>query len=192
MDAAYGLTEFGSRAGSVTVEAEGRYYNRFYFVRPDGTYEYYDKHHLFTYGGEHLEFAGGERRVVVEFRGWRILLQVCYDLRFPVWARNRGDYDMILYVASWPSSRVGAWSALLRARAIENLSYVVGVNRVGDDPSCHYNGASALIDYLGTTLAELPADKAGVLRGEATKEALEAFCAKFPALRDADSFELKN
>lgn len=99
-------------AGSVAVEQDGRYFNRFYFVRPDGATVHYDKRHLFTYGGEHKEYTGGDRRVIAEYKGWRILLQVCYDLRFPVWSRNRDDYDMILYVASWPTPRVEAWSAL--------------------------------------------------------------------------------
>jgi len=126
-------------AGSVAVEQDGRYFNRFYFVRPDGATVHYDKRHLFTYGGEHKEYTGGDRRVIAEYKGWRILLQVCYDLRFPVWSRNRDDYDMILYVASWPTPRVEAWSALLKARAIENVCYVAGVNRVGDDPNCIFN-----------------------------------------------------
>ncbi|MBO7331664.1 MAG: nitrilase family protein, partial [Alistipes sp.] len=123
-------------AGSVVVTDGERYFNRFYFVKPDGEVEYYDKRHLFTYGGEHLRFTAGDRRVVMEWRGVRILLEVCYDLRFPVWARNRDDYDMIIYVASWPTTRMLAWSTLLVARAIENQCYVVGVNRVGSDPVC--------------------------------------------------------
>ena len=179
-------------AGSVAVEDRGRYFNRFYFVQPDGRFRYYDKHHLFTYGGEHLEYTGGSERVVVEYKGWRILLLVCYDLRFPVWARNRGDYDLILYVASWPSSRTGAWSALLKARAIENLCYVAGVNRVGSDPNCQYDGASVLLDYIGTPLAEAAPGKEAVLSGEPDMEALTAFREKFPALRDADAFTLNN
>ena len=111
-------------AGSVAVQENGKYYNRFYFVHPDGSVQHYDKKHLFTYGGEDKRFTAGTQRVVVNYRGVRILLEVCYDLRFPVWSRNLGDYDMILYVASWPTPRVDAWSALLRARAIENQCYV--------------------------------------------------------------------
>jgi predicted amidohydrolase len=140
-------------AGSVAIEQEGRYYNRFYFVKPDGSVAHYDKKHLFTYGGEHLRFTAGEERVVVEWQGVRILLEVCYDLRFPIWARNRGDYDMILYVASWPTPRVAAWSALLVARAIENQCYVAGVNRVGTDPACDYCGGSVVIDPYGKQIA---------------------------------------
>lgn len=173
-------------AGSVAVEVEGRFYNRFYFVKPDGEVTYYDKKHLFTYGGEHLRFTAGEERRVVEFRGVRILLEVCYDLRFPIWARNRGDYDMILYVASWPTPRISAWSALLVARAIENQCYVAGVNRVGEDPSCKYNGASVVIDPYGARIAECALDEECEATAEIDLDALEAFREKFPVLKDAD------
>lgn len=177
--------------GSVATESDGNYYNRFYFVFPDGSFRYYDKRHLFTFGGEHKEYTAGQERVIVECKGWRILLQVCYDLRFPVWSRNRGDYDMILYVASWPTPRVEAWSALLRARAIENLCYVAGVNRVGDDPNCTYCGESVLLDFLGKPMAEGVRGKEGMLCGTLDREALEAFRKKFPALQDGDDFTLK-
>ena len=174
--------------GSVATKEEGRYYNRFYFVFPDGRYQYYDKRHLFTFGGEHKEYTAGQERVIVEYEGWRILLQVCYDLRFPVWSRNRGDYDMIIYVASWPTPRVEAWSALLRARAIENLCYVAGVNRVGDDPYCNYCGGTVLLDFLGKPMAEGVMGQEGILAGTLDQEALTAFRAKFPALQDGDFF----
>ena len=173
-------------AGSVAVEQEGRYYNRFYFVKPDGTVTYYDKKHLFTYGGEHLRFTAGEERVVVEWRGVRILLEICYDLRFPIWARNRGDYDMILYVASWPTPRVAAWSALLVARAIENQCYVAGVNRVGTDPACEYCGDSVIIDPYGKTIAACADNTECEATAEVDMEVLEAFREKFPVLKDAD------
>ena len=173
-------------AGSVAIEQEGRYYNRFYFVKPDGSVAHYDKKHLFTYGGEHLRFTAGEERVVVEWRGVRILLEVCYDLRFPIWARNRGDYDMILYVASWPTPRVAAWSALLVARAIENQCYVAGVNRVDTDPACEYCGGSAVIDPYGKQIATCTDGVEGEATAEVDMAALEAFREKFPVLRDAD------
>lgn len=173
-------------AGSVAVEQEGRYYNRFYFVKPDGTVTYYDKKHLFTYGGEHLRFTAGEERVVVEWRGVRILLEICYDLRFPIWARNKGDYDMILYVASWPTPRVAAWSALLVARAIENQCYVAGVNRVGTDPACEYCGGSVIIDPYGKTIAACADNTECEATAEVNMEVLEAFREKFPVLKDAD------
>ena len=173
-------------AGSVAIEQEGRYYNRFYFVKPDGSVAHYDKKHLFTYGGEHLRFTAGEERVVVEWRGVRILLEVCYDLRFPIWARNRGDYDMILYVASWPTPRVAAWSALLVARAIENQCYVAGVNRVGTDPACEYCGGSVVIDPYGRHIATCADGVECEATAEVDMAALEAFREKFPVLRDAD------
>ena len=173
-------------AGSVAIEQEGRYYNRFYFVKPDGSVAHYDKKHLFTYGGEHLRFTAGEERVVVEWRGVRILLEVCYDLRFPIWARNRGDYDMILYVASWPTPRVAAWSALLVARAIENQCYVAGVNRVGTDPACEYCGGSVVIDPYGKRIATCADGVECEATAEVDMAALEAFREKFPVLRDAD------
>lgn len=177
--------------GSVAIESNGGYYNRFYFVFPDGSYQYYDKRHLFTFGGEHKEYTAGQGRVVVEYKGWRILLQVCYDLRFPVWSRNRGDYDMIIYVASWPTPRVEAWSALLRARAIENLCYVAGVNRVGDDLNCTYCGESVLLDFLGKPMAEGIRGEESVFGGFLDREALQAFREKFPALQDGDDFMFK-
>ena len=179
-------------AGSVAVQENGRYYNRFYFVKPDGEVRSYDKKHLFTYGGEDKRFTAGRERVVVEFRGVRVLLQVCYDLRFPVWVRNRKDYDMILYVASWPTSRVEAWLALLRARAIENQCYVAGVNRVGTDPACEYCGGTLMIDPYGQTLAECERDKVCAVTAEVDMEQLEHFRRKFPVLEDADDFTLNS
>ena len=162
-----------------------------YIVRPDGTTEYYDKHHLFTFGGEHLRYTAGESRVIVEWRGVRILLLVCYDLRFPVWARNRGDYDMILYVASWPVPRVSAWSSLLVARAIENQCYVAGVNRVGTDPACEYSGASVVLDPYGVAIAECERGVECAATAEVDLESLAEFRAKFPVLNDADNFCLE-
>ncbi|MBR5282080.1 MAG: amidohydrolase [Alistipes sp.] len=173
-------------AGSVAVEENGKFYNRFYFVKPDGSVTHYDKKHLFTYGGEHLRFTAGEQRVIVEWRGVRILLEVCYDLRFPIWARNRGDYDMILYVASWPTPRVAAWSALLVARAIENQCYVAGVNRVGTDPACEYCGGSVIIDPYGKVIAVCADNEETEATAEVNMEALQAFREKFPVLKDAD------
>lgn len=177
-------------AGSVAISQDDRYYNRFYFVKPDGSYADYDKRHLFSFAGEDQRYTAGQERVVVEHAGFRILLQVCYDLRFPVFSRNRGDYDLILYVANWPSVRISAWNTLLRARAIENQCYVAGVNRTGDDPALNYNGSSALIDFLGETVVAATPDREEAVCGEADRKALEAFRGKFPALRDADSFTL--
>ena len=173
-------------AGSVATEEDGRFYNRFYFVKPDGEVTAYDKHHLFTYGKEHLQFTAGQERVVVEWKAVRILLEVCYDLRFPVWSRNHKDYDMILYVASWPTSRVKAWSTLLKARAIENQCYVAGVNRVGEDPHCQYCGASAIINPYGEEMESCGVDKECAVSAVIDMEKLTAFRKKFPVLEDGD------
>ena len=178
-------------AGSLAVWEEGKYCNRFYFVFPDGSYRTYDKRHLFTYGGEDRHFTAGRERVIVEYAGVRFLLLVCYDLRFPVWSRSRKDYDAILYVANWPTSRVEAWLALLRARAIENQCYVAGVNRVGTDPACDYCGGTLCIDPYGKTLAECERGKVGSVTVELDMDSLEAFRQKFPVLEDADGFDLK-
>ncbi len=177
-------------AGSVVVQEGGCYYNRFYFVHPNGLVEQYDKRHLFTYGGEHERFTAGKERVVVNFRGVRILLQVCYDIRFPVWSRNRGDYDMIFYVASWPKSRATVWNALLVARAIENQCYVVGVNRVGSDPNCEYSGGSRIVNPYGKIIARCEDNVEDAATVEIDMEALETFRKKFPVLEDRDEFEI--
>lgn len=179
-------------AGSVATEEKGLYYNRFYFVKPDGDYVTYDKRHLFTFAGEHTEYARGKERVIVEYQGVRILLQICYDLRFPVFARNRNDYDMIIYVANWPVARVDAWNALLRARAIENVCYVSAVNRTGNDPLCEYNGGTVLLDYLGKDIVAAQFGKEEAITGNVDIDLLTEFRKKFPALNDADQFELTN
>lgn len=177
--------------GSIALHEDCKYYNRFYFVAPDGEYASYDKHHLFTYGGEHLRFTRGEHRCTVEWCGVRFLMLVCYDLRFPVWARNCGDYDAILCIASWPKPRRGAWDCLVRARAIENQCYVAAVNRVGLDPTCEYSGGTAFINPYGEVVAKLDDYEEGVVEAELDMEALEEFREKFPVLMDADQFELR-
>lgn len=173
-------------AGSIAIHEDGKYYNRFHFVTPDGNITTYDKKHLFTFGGEHKRFTAGSERVIVTYKGFRILLEICYDLRFPVWSRNKGDYDMIIYVASWPTPRVEAWKALLTARAIENQCYVVGVNRVGEDPGNNYCGGSRVIDPYGQIMAECEDGKEMEATAKVDMEVLEAFRAKFPVLDDAD------
>ena len=177
-------------AGSVALHENDRYFNRFWFVKPDGEVTAYDKHHLFTYSGEHLRFTRGEDRVVVGWRGFRFLLNVCYDLRFPVWSRNRKDYDAAIYVASWPSVRQYPWDTLLRARAIENQCYVLGVNRVGNDPSCGYGGGTAAIDPYGNALTAGVPGAEQILVTDLDMAVLDAFRAKFPVLDDADPFGL--
>ncbi|HEX6832572.1 MAG TPA: amidohydrolase [Rudaea sp.] len=176
--------------------AASKVYNRLLFVTPDGEVRHYDKRHLFRYAGEHERYAGGDTRLVVEFRGWRICPLVCYDLRFPVWIRNRRDpkngfnYDLSIFVANWPSARRYAWSTLLRARAIENLSYCIGVNRVGvDGNQLAYGGDSVALDFLGQPLVELgPQEQAVTIALDSA--ALAAHRERFPAWMDADSFEL--
>lgn len=178
-------------AGSIAINDAGTNYNRFYFVKPDGSFEYYDKHHLFTYGGEKNFFKEGDRRTIVEYKGFRILLQICYDLRFPVFSRNVENYHIAIYVAEWPASRAEVWSALLKARAIENQCYVIGVNRVGDDPGSHYAGHSRIMNAYGRCVAECAPEKEETLCAELTLTDLERFRENFPVLGDRDIFDLK-
>jgi omega-amidase len=136
--------------GSLIISENGNFYNRLYFVHPDGSFQKYDKRHTFTLAKENETYASGKERLIVDYKGWRICPLVCYDLRFPVWARNTEDYDLLIYVANWPAARVAAWDTLLKARAIENMSYCIGVNRVGRDGSnLDYVGHSAAYDCLG-------------------------------------------
>ncbi len=173
-------------AGSMAIRTDGGdYRNRFFFATPDGIAGRYDKRHLFSYGGEDKHYRAGDKRVVVAWRGVRFLLQVCYDLRFPVWSRYYDDYDAILYVANWPSSRHLAWHTLLRARAIENQCYVVGVNRVGSDPVCDYQGSSAFVTPYGDA-DECPAGAETSLTGTIDMPFLEHFREKFPVLKERD------
>ena len=178
--------------GSVAVkETDGRFFNRLYFVTPDMCFSY-DKHHLFTYGGEKRSYSAGQERVVVFWRGVKILLQVCYDVRFPVFVRNsiaedgKPEYDAIIYVASWPAKRVPAWKKLLPARAIENQCYVLAVNRVGSDPACEYIGGTMVIDAMGNIVDSCPEAKETSISVELDMEALNRFRGKFPVLEDAD------
>lgn len=175
--------------GSVVVKEGERYYNRMLFVKPTGEVEHYDKHHLFSVGGEDRHFTAGDRRVVVEWRGLRYLLEICYDLRFPVWSRQRGDYDVIIYSALWPKPRRAVWRTLLQARAIENQAWVVGVNRVGSEPELEYVGDSMVIDFMGRIMADAEAREC-VECVEFDSEEIERFRERFNVSRDADSFEI--
>ena len=176
--------------GSTVIEEDGRCFNRFLWVTPDGEVASYDKRHRFRMAGEHEHYAAGSERRVMRLGGWRILPLVCYDLRFPVWLRNRGDYDLLLAVANWPAARQRAWNALLRARAIENLAYAAGVNVVGEDGNgIEYTGGSAVYDPEGAALLEAgrePCLCTLTLDGDA----LEDYRRRFPAGQDADDFEL--
>lgn len=176
-------------AGSLPVKTDGLCHNRFAFVTPESTTTY-DKHHLFTYGGEKRAYTEGRERIVVSFRGVRFLLQVCYDLRFPVFSRNRADYDAILYVANWPTSRIDVWDILLRARAIENQCYVLASNRIGSDPACTYPGHSQAVDAYGRVAAACEEGRESFVSLSLDMERLAAFREKFPVLSDGDKFNL--
>jgi len=177
-------------AGSIALRTEEGCRNRFFFVTPENV-SVYDKRHLFTYGGEQERFSAGRQRVTVEWRGWRFLLTVCYDLRFPIWLRNQDDYDAIICVANWPDKRRYHWDTLLRARAIEDQCYVLGVNRVGEDPVCVYNGGTVLLDPYGNVMAACPDNTESECSAELDMKMLQDYRAKFPVLEDADKFELK-
>lgn len=178
--------------GSVIIQDEGRYLNRGLFVEPSGKVTTYDKRHLFRFANENEHYTAGQHRVVVAWREWNILLQVCFDLRFPVFSRNRGDYDAILYVANWPEARRYPWSQLLIARAIENQCYVAGVNRVGmDGKGIHYTGDSVMIDPRGAVIGQLEPSREGMATVSLDRTALEDFREKFPVGKDADDFQLR-
>jgi omega-amidase len=178
--------------GSVAVTEGGHFYNRLYWVRPDGSYECYDKRHLFRMAREHEHYVAGTRSIVVELNGWRICPLVCYDLRFPVWSRRRAelDYDLLIYVANWPTVRRYPWQTLLRARAIENQAYCIGVNRFGADGlGYEHSGDSVALDFMGQPLLVAPEQ---AWQGSITLShaALQKFRQKFPAHLDADGFHL--
>ena len=184
--------------GSVQLRVGQGVYNRLLWATPDGELQHYDKRHLFRYGNEHLRYAAGNERLSVEWKGWRINPQVCYDLRFPVFCRNRFDverpgeldFDLQIFVANWPSARAYPWRTLLRARAIENLCFVAAVNRVGvDGNDLHYAGDSAVIDFLGQPQVEVR-EVQQVVTTTISAAALAAHRARFPAMLDADAFTL--
>ena len=175
--------------GSVAIKDGDEVFNRMLFVTPESV-SHYDKRHLFRMAGEHKRYGIGQERVVVDWREWRIKLEVCYDLRFPVFSRNREDYDLLLYVANWPAPRAEHWRTLLRARAIENLACVVGVNRIGSDANgWEYRGDSLAFDARGETLVDLASERA-VDTVSLSKESLEAYRESFPTHLDADAFAL--
>ncbi len=187
-------------AGSIPIQDGGQIFNRHYFVFPDGRSEHYDKRHLFRMSQENDIFAAGDRQVTVEYLGWRIALNTCYDLRFPAWSRNAAEtdsagntrlrYNLMLNVASWPHSRIVAAQALVRARAIENLCYYAFTNRTGDSPSDHYSGGSLIADFKGRDIFTPSSDEC-FLTAVLDRDALERFRTGFPAWMDADNFEIK-
>ncbi len=174
--------------GSVSVEEQGKFYNRMYFIKPDASFVKYDKTHLFSYSGEDKVYTPGNDRVVVEYLGVKILLQVCYDLRFPVFSRNRGDYDLAIYVANWPEKRVEAWEHLLKARAIENQAYVFGLNRIGTDGNnLLYRESSHCFFADGSEVSEKTGN---IISTEIDLEKLKDFRTQFRFLDDRDQFEI--
>lgn len=181
--------------GSLMIEEAGNYYNRLVWMLPNGQYGHYDKRHLFAFGEEDKHYSPGNKRLIASVKGWRINLQVCYDLRFPVWARQKNtdagaEYDVLIYVANWPERRSHAWKTLLCARAIENQCYVVGVNRVGSDGNnVYHSGNSLVIDPLGQVLYHM-ADEEDVNTITLQKEMLEEVRTKFPFWKDADDFNI--
>lgn len=174
--------------GSLIIEDGGDFKNRMVWAEPDGEITLYDKRHLFRFGREHINYTAGDERVIVELKDWRLALFICYDLRFPVWCRNRGDYDVAIFVANWPNTRQYAWDTLLKARAIENQVYVVGVNRIGSDEIGNdFSGGSVVHDCLGQPLVDC---KDNCMNATVTlsREKQQKFREKFPAGLDADEF----
>lgn len=177
---------------SAAIEEDGKIYNRLYFITPEGECSTYNKRHLFRMAGENENYSAGDERLIVEYKGFRICLMVCYDLRFPVFSRNSNCYDVLVYIASWPSARSYAWNTLLRARAIENQCYTVGVNRVGNDPKNVYSGSSVILDFMGQPIVEAKDSEVDVVSAELSMEKLTEYKKNFAAYLDADKFEIIN
>ncbi|HLN74177.1 MAG TPA: amidohydrolase [Prolixibacteraceae bacterium] len=178
--------------GSLIIKENDHYFNRLVFVEPDGKVHSYDKRHLFTMGNEEKHYHKGSKRLIVNYKGWRICPLICYDLRFPVWSRNNGDYDLLVYVANWPRQRDEVWNTLLKARAIENQAYVAGVNRVGrDGQMIHYSGFSQIMDAKGVLLANAEINQEAVLKAELSYTELQRFRTVFPVLKDGDPYQLE-
>jgi predicted amidohydrolase len=178
-------------AGSIIMVEDGQYYNRLLFVQPDGAYVHYDKRHLFTLAGEDRAYTAGTRNIGIEWKGWRIRPQICYDLRFPVWSRNTDAYDLVFYLANWPDPRRHAWMSLLTARAIENQAYCIGVNRIGtDEKGHHYTGDSSVYDFTGRLLAQLT-EQEGVITVLLDRIKQKTFRNKLNFLDDQDRFEIQ-
>lgn len=183
--------EYGAAiTGSIVYGENDKYYNRLFFVEANGNIQHYDKRHTFTLAGEHQKYEAGKKHLIIDFKGFKINTMICYDLRFPVWSRNTLDYDVLLYVANWPKPRIEAWDTLLKARAIENMSYCIGVNRVGkDEKELEYVGHSAVYDALGKNLAF--SEKEEVLEVIISKNHLTETRSKLKFLEDRDSFNLE-
>lgn len=178
--------------GSVVISEEKKYYNRLLFVEPSGYISTYDKRHTFTLVGENKTYTAGTEKVIINYKGWKICPLICYDLRFPVWARNIADYDVLLYVANWPETRISAWDVLLKARAIENMSYCIGVNRVGvDGVKSKYSGHSACYDVLGDSQTSFKPNDEQIEEVTLTKRHIELYRNKLKFLDDRDLFSIQ-
>lgn len=179
-------------SGSIIIKEGGDYFNRLFFVKPDGTFSYYNKRHLFSLAGEEKVYKAGDSKLVLDYKGWRINPQICYDLRFPVWCRNTEAFDLQFFVANWPERRAEAWSTLLKARAIENQSYVVGLNRIGEDgQGVYHSGDSAVHDALGTKISKTPPHEEALEIIQLEKSHLNKVRERFSFLNDRDDFSLK-
>lgn len=180
-------------AGSLIIQEDSKYYNRFVMVTPDEEISNYNKRHLFRMGDEKLYYEPGNQRKIFTFGKWRICPQVCYDLRFPVWSRNRNDYDLLIYVANWPANRQEAWKILLRARAIENQVYCIGVNRTGTDgQGVSYLGESMVIDGKGSIISGPLSEKEALIFADLRLSELDKLRSDFPVNKDADEFYLSD
>ncbi len=178
--------------GSLVISGNSNYYNRFVCVEPSGRIHQYDKRHTFTLAGEHNVYTAGTEKLIFEYEGWKICPLICYDLRFPVWARNTADYELLIYVANWPKVRVSAWDALLKARAIENMSYCIGVNRVGlDGNNYEYTGHSGAYDVLGNRLDTIAESTEAVEIVTLNKAHISKYREKLGFLKDRDHFNLE-
>ena len=180
--------------GSISVKDKQHYYNRLYWVMPDGTYKFYDKRHLFQMGNEHLHYVAGTKKLIIDYKGWKICPLICYDLRFPVWSRNKKDdtYDVLLYVANWPEVRSYPWKQLLIARAIENQAYVIGVNRIGEDGNAiKHSGDSCVINPKGEIISTTKANEDKTETLSLSYTYLDEFRKLFPVMLDGDDFEFQ-
>ncbi len=178
--------------GSLIIENQNKRYNRLIWASPDGSIEFYDKRHLFSFAKENEKLSQGTKRTIFRYKGWRILPQICYDLRFPVWSRNCNDYDIAIYVASWPSERAWVWEHLLIARAIENQTFVIGANRVGiDGNGLNYSGKSMIIDPTGVIIKQATDDSEQIVTAKLSYKQLTQWQTKFPAINDRDNFKLE-
>lgn len=180
-------------AGSCPITDQGKYYNRFLFVSPSGGIQWYDKRHTFTLSGENEAYETGQNNGLINYKGWKICLRVCYDLRFPVWARNTEDYDLLIFTANWPHKRIAAWDTLLKARSIENMAYCVGVNRIGKDGAgLHYPGHTAIYDFMGEEKGRVSPHKEGQTTWIMDKESMYLARRKLNFLEDRDDFTIQS